>query len=180
MMIVLSRAIALIRLRTSCFWFGSRPSVGSSRIQHRLGIVQDGAGESDATLEALRQGIDRLLQHALKVQARDRIVEAPLAKVAFEVTHVRNEFEELVHAHLAVARRAFRQVAHDPLGLQRLLLDVEAADRGAARSRRKEAGEHLHRGRLAGAVRAEEAEHLPRLDLEADAIDGSEAAIAFT
>src|SRR5262249_57359827 len=40
----------------------------------------------------------------------------------------------------------------------------------------KEPGEHLHRGGLAGAVRAEEAEDLAATDVEADVVDRGEIA----
>src|SRR5438477_3609247 len=45
------------------------------------------------------------------------------------------------------------------------------ADGDPARRRRHEAGDHAHGGRLAGAVRPEEAEHLAALDRERDAVD---------
>ena len=46
--------------------------------------------------------------------------------------------------------------------------DVEAGHRGAAGGRREQRAEHPHGGRLAGAVRAEEAEHLAARDGQVD------------
>ena len=46
-----------------------------------------------------------------------------------------------------------------------------AEDARLARGRVEQAGEHLQRRRLAGAVRAEEADDLARLDLERDHVD---------
>ena len=43
--------------------------------------------------------------------------------------------------------------------------------------RRQQRGEHQHRRRLAGAVRAQEAVDLARRDLEVDAVDGADAAL---
>ena len=47
-----------------------------------------------------------------------------------------------------------------------------------ALGRRQQAGQHLHRRRLAAAVRAEEAEDLAALDAKADVVDGGEVAEA--
>ena len=44
---------------------------------------------------------------------------------------------------------------------------------------RPHALDHLEGGRLAGAVRAEDAEHLALGDLEADAVDGRELAVSL-
>jgi hypothetical protein len=44
---------------------------------------------------------------------------------------------------------------------------------------RQQTGEHLHRGRLAAAVRAEESEDLAALDAEAHVVDGDEVAEAL-
>ena len=52
--------------------------------------------------------------------------------------------------------------------------DVVAGDRGAAAGRAQERGQHPHRGRLAGAVRAEEGVDLALGDLEVDPVDGLE------
>src|SRR5437763_1920674 len=71
------------------------------------------------------------------------------------------------------------QVAGAPLGLDRLVEDVESGDNGLAFRRRHVAGENPHRRRLAGAVGAEEAENLAPFDAKADVVDGSDAAIAF-
>ena len=48
-----------------------------------------------------------------------------------------------------------------------------AEDAGLARGRVEQAGEHLQRRRLAGAVRAEEADDLARRDLEGDRVDSA-------
>ena len=48
-----------------------------------------------------------------------------------------------------------------------------------ALGRRQQAGQHLHGRRLAAAVRAEKAENLAVLDVEADVVDGGEIAEAL-
>ena len=54
--------------------------------------------------------------------------------------------------------------------------DVEAVDQRRAGGRRQQRDQHADQRRLAGAVRAEQAEDLPFLDGEADAVDGGEVA----
>jgi hypothetical protein len=53
---------------------------------------------------------------------------------------------------------------------------LESGDRDPARARYEDPGEHLHRRRLAGAVRADVPEHRPRLDREADVVDRADDA----
>ena len=54
--------------------------------------------------------------------------------------------------------------------------DVEAVDERRARGRRQQRRQHADERRLAGAVRAEQAEDLALFDGEADAVDGGEVA----
>ena len=54
------------------------------------------------------------------------------------------------------------------------LPDVDAVDPSAAGGGAQQRGEHADGGGLAGAVRAEEAEDLPALDGEVDAVDGAD------
>ena len=81
-----------------------------------------------------------------------------------ELAHVGDELEERAHRHLAIARRAFGQVAEAGLGARCACVSTSWPQmRHAAGGRRHEAGEHAHGRGLARAVRAEEAEHLARL-----------------
>ena len=57
--------------------------------------------------------------------------------------------------------------------------DLLAEQRRRPSRRRQQAGQHLHRRRLAAAVRAEEAEDLAALDAEAHVVDGGEVAEAL-
>jgi hypothetical protein len=60
-----------------------------------------------------------------------------------------------------------------------VLRDVGARDDRGARRRRQEAGDHLHRRRFAGAVRAEKAQNLAFRDREGHAIDRRQRAEFF-
>ena len=152
-----SRAISL---RTWCFWLGSRPSVGSSMIS-TCGSCRMAWAMADAALEALRQRLDPLLQHRLRARscstaAATRRLASSRSKPRISAMKSRNARAR----HVAVAGRALRQVAELRFGQLGLLEHVDAGDARAAGVRLQEAGQHLHGGRLAGAVGAEKAQHL--------------------
>jgi hypothetical protein len=56
------------------------------------------------------------------------------------------------------------------------VLDVEAFDARTARRRRHESREHADQGRLPGAVRPQQPEHLAVIHMEAQAVDGAKIA----
>jgi hypothetical protein len=62
----------------------------------------------------------------------------------------------LVDRELAIQRRVLGQVADVPFRGHRPVDQIDAADRDAARAGREIAGQHLHRGGLAGAVGPEQ------------------------
>jgi hypothetical protein len=82
-------------------------------------------------------------------------------------------------SHFAIGRRALGQVADAALGLQRLCFDVEAADADAALGGGQEAGDHLHRRRLAGAVGTQEAEDFAGADGETHLVDGQQIPVSL-
>ena len=106
-------------------------AVGRLVEDQHLRVVQQRLRQADAALEALRQRLDDLLEHARQAEARDDVVEPRAAPLAGQAAHVGDEFEEGAHRHFAVARRAFGQVAHAGLGRERLGL----ARRGRRRAR---------------------------------------------
>ena len=61
----------------------------------------------------------------------------------------------------------------------RVAAGIETEDRDVAAVARPQAFQDFHRARFAGAVRAEQAEHLAGKDLEVDAFDRLEAAVAL-
>ena len=71
------------------------------------------------------------------------------------------------------------EVAGQDLGRLRRSTDVVAAEGDRARRRLEEPHHHADRGRLAGAVPPEEAEHGAGLDLEAQVVDGDQRAVGL-
>src|SRR6185503_2292945 len=95
---------------------------------------------------------------------------------ALEAIDSAKEADVLIDGEPFVQREALRHVADALLDAFRVAADVDAADgRGAAR-RRQQAAQHPNRRRLAGAVRAKEAENLALGDVEREVIDGEEVA----
>src|SRR5690606_29819765 len=56
---------------------------------------------------------------------------------------------------------------------------IQSTDRACSRVRPAKALHHLDRRRLAGAVGADDADDLPGVDFEADAVDGEDVAVAL-
>src|SRR5262249_31158362 len=87
--------------------------------------------------------------------------------------------EVLAHGEIPVEVRLLR---HDPdprLHLAPLLARVEPEHAQLAVVDVREAVDHLHRGRLAGAVRPEEAEALLPAHVEVDVVDGNQVAVGL-
>ena len=148
-------------------------------VQHQhVGVVQQRLRQPDPAAVALGESVDRLFQYVCERQPVGRLVTAPGHLGAGVAAHPGDEIEEAFRGHVAVGGSAFRQVAQVGLGAQRVAPDVGAADERGARRRRQEAGDHLHRRRLAGAVRPQEPQHLAPRDGEGDAVDRGEGAEA--
>src|SRR5574337_561806 len=82
-------------------------------------------------------------------------------------------------AEFAVAGRALGQITERAPRRQRLGHDVMAAHPRATRPGHQEAGDHAHRGGLAGTVRTQQRQHLPRCDLEVQVGHGIDATVTF-
>ena len=79
------------------------------------------------------------------------------------------EVEVLPDPQVVVDAVEVGHVADPTPHLDRVGHDVDAADQRLARGRRQQGGQHLHGGRLAGAVRADQAVDLPGADHQVDA-----------
>ena len=96
-----------------------------------------------------------------------------------DIFYLRDERQVFDDAHVRIERRRFGKIPGAALRLDRLIEHVEARDDGFAVRGRHIARQNPHRRRLAGAVRAEEAENLAALDSEADVVDRRHFAVAF-
>ena len=144
-----------------------------------VGVVDDGLRDAHALPVALRQFTDQLGPHVSERAALDHLVGAPFDIRAGNAFELADEREVLDHLHLGIHGRSFGQIADALLHLLRILQYIEAGDRGLAGRRREKAGEHAHRGRLPGAVRAKETYDLALFHLEGDVVYGDSTCISL-
>ena len=149
-------------------------TVGGLVEDQHLRVVQDRLGETDTTLEALGERLDALVKDIPQFQPVHRLQHALLRVLAAKAADFGDEAQEASDAHVAVERRALRQVADLALCLQRVPGDIAAANHRGAAGRRQESGHHLHGGGLARTIGAQEPQHLAGLHREADAVHGGE------
>ena len=127
--------------------------------QH-LGVMQDCLGKSDTAFIALRQGFNRLPQHLFQRQFFNRGIDPTVLFGAIEPTDGGNKPKVGLWRHIAICRRAFRQVSHTPLHRHRVVHDIYATDLRPARRWFQKAGDNFHRRRLASAIGAQKPQHL--------------------
>jgi hypothetical protein len=84
--------------------------------------------------------------------------------------------KRLAHGEERIEDELLRDDADLPSRRRVVAVDVVAEDGDAARGRPRQAGEDADQRRLAGAVRAEQAEELALLDVEADVVEGAHVA----
>ena len=178
MMIALSFAMSASSVRTWCFWLGSRPSVGSSRIR-----TSGSCSSASASPTRRLKPLDRVSIGCCRTASSSRRAVTLSSRVCFSSAGKRrsvgDEVEQRRGRHVAIGGRALGQIADPPADLDRVLREVDAADLDAAGVGRQIAGDHPHRGRLAGAVGAEKAQDLAARDVEGDAVDRGDRAEAL-
>src|SRR5438093_7036753 len=140
--------------------------------EHHLGIVHQ--GECDR--QALPLAAGEVLRLRVALLAQLEVLEQALDGLVAGVERAEQR-EQLRHGELRVERRGLQLHADPVLDRRRGVAYVHAEDVDRAGVRRVQPLDHLHRRRLARAVRAEQAEDLALRYLEADAIDRLDVAV---
>src|SRR5205814_141663 len=135
-----------------------------------VGIVDQRLREAGAVAIALRQRVDRLVEHRVEKAQLYHALHGFPARLASEPAQLGGEIEKALHRHVGIGGGVLGQVADQALRLERRFDDVVAADRDPAGGGRHESRDHAHGGRLSRAVRAEEAEHFAALDGERNVV----------
>src|SRR3546814_7114149 len=91
---------------------------------------------------------------------------------------LRVQLEVLPDSEFGIEREGLGHVADAAAGRHVVILDFAPEQPRLALARLEQAGQHLHRRRLAAAVRTQEAEDLAALDPEIDLVDRGEIAEA--
>ena len=146
--------------------------------QQRLRPVDDRAGERDALALAAGELPRLAAAVALEPHERERLARAPAPLGPRHLLHAEPVLDVVLHGHV----REERVVLEDRVDVARVgrqLRDVLAAELDAALVRLLEARDHAQRRRLAGAGRAEHGEELAAPDLQVDAVDRGDVAVAL-
>ena len=133
-------------------------------------FVDQRRGEVEPALHAARVGADAAVGGGGQVDPLEQVVGAAPALGGGDALQGRLQADQLAAGHQRVERRFLQGDADRAPHRPRLLDHVVAGDRGAAAGRQQQRRQHPHRGRLAGAVGAEEAVDLALLDGDVDAL----------
>ena len=121
----------------------------------------------------LRAPVGRLGQ----AQEHEELLRAPPRVGPGDPVEPALELEQLASRLDRIEPDLLERDADPPADLGWVGHDVDAGHAGRARGRRQQRAQHPHRGRLARAVRAEEAEHLARAEAEVDSPHGLDTAL---
>ena len=145
-----------------------------------LGIADEGLGEADTLLIALGQVADHpgvvLLQAH---QLADLADMGGALQLAGGDLQVKNKVQVFRYGHVQVQGRLLRQVADLPLGGDRILQNVDAADAGGAGAGGEVPGDDVHGCGFSRAVRTQETHDLPIPNGERETVDAPLFTIGF-
>ena len=155
---------------------GARIEVGGRLVENQqLRVVNDGAAECDALLEALRKSLDVSIPEVADAHELDDVLHGLLPCGAAQVVRAREEIEILGHRRIRVDTGVVGHEAGDPADLFRIVDHGIAADARVAALRRIQRRQNPHRRCLAGSVRSDEPEDLTSLDAERHVVYGTDA-----
>ncbi len=154
---------------------GSRPENGSSRMQH-LGAADEGGGELHPLLVAQRQLLDGVLAALGQTEPLGPLLGGVGGGGCVEPVQAGEVGELLADLHLRVEPALLRHVADPP---PRVVVQRTAPPADLPGVGPHQAHGDPHRGRLAGPVGPAEAEHRPRRDGEAHAVQHVVVAVAL-
>ncbi len=142
--------------------------------QQQLGLVNERAAQMQLLLHAARELRRATFAEGREAAPRQKLRLARLARTGRHAVEVGEEVQVLGDREGSVESEALRDVADARAQTLRFPGHVAPEHRGAAARGFQQRGQDLQQGRLAGAVGADEAEHLAWTYLEVDAVDGDE------
>jgi hypothetical protein len=140
---------------------------------------EDGIGYADALAVAFGKFADDTMADTAQIAELDDFIEARVEAAARETLEAAAQVEILRDAHIVGEGVVLRHVADKVFNLGGIGGDIDAADRDAASGGREVSREDSHRGALAGAIGAKQADDLAAGDGETDAMDGRDAGVGF-
>ena len=133
--------------------------------------VEDPAREVERAPHAARERPDAHLAPVLEPEQVERLVDPDLALLAGQAVEAGAEAQVLVGGQVEVEGGLLEDDADLPANPERIGLDVEPRDLDASPGGLEQRRQHADRRRLAGPVRAQEAEELAGADVEVDRVD---------
>src|SRR6516162_3115569 len=109
----------------------------------------------------------------------DDTADATLCLGAAKAADMGDKVQKIGWCHVRIGRCTLGQIANAFLCRDRLRRDVVAADDRGTGGRGEKTRDHLHRRRLAGAVRAEKTKYLTARHREGDVVDRLQRAEMF-
>ena len=139
----------------------------------------EGRGEVEAAAHPARVGADQAVGGVAEVEALQQLGGAGARLALGQVVEAADHLQVLGPGEVFVDRRVLAGEADLGPQLRRLAGDVEAGDAGAAAVGREQGGEDADRGRLAGAVGPEQAEHGAGGDPQVDPVERAHVAVGL-
>jgi hypothetical protein len=140
--------------------------------------VHQRRGQVEPALHAARVALDPPIRGFVELDQGEQLLGALLGPLPGEVEQPALEHQELTAGLAHVEAGLLQGDPHAPACCVGVGCDIDARDPGRAGGDREQRGEHLDGGRLASAVRTQEAEDLAGLDAEIDPADGIDHAAA--
>ncbi len=134
--------------------------------------MEEGLGERDALLEALREVADHAPGHRREVEAFDGALDGLLEPGSRQAASPTGEAQEAPHAQVGVETRRLGRESDAGVDVPGVRRGGEPVDPHAARAGQQVAGDETDEGGLAGAVGTEQAEGLAGGDVEIDSVHG--------
>src|SRR5437588_8760962 len=148
-------------------------AVGGLVEQQHVRRVDERAGQAEPLRHPLRELLDAHVDPLLDAQLLEQLRAAALDLLRLHPRHAPEDRQRLPRREVAGDLMPLRQVPHAAPALR--IAGWQAADARLAAGGAGEAEEDLDGGRLAGAVGAEQAEHLAGPNREVDAVERRDA-----
>ena len=143
-----------------------------------FGLVQQGRGKGKTLSGAVAEILDPLPRVGHEGKPLHQLGRALLRQLVRHLEEFGNEAHELHRIEFVVKLSHVGDVADATFRLERIFLDVVAADFGETFGRFDETGEQFDRRRFPRGIGSEKGEELPLRNEEIESIEGEEIAVA--
>ena len=147
--------------------------------EQHLRFVNDCDSKRQALPNTERHGLRQIVEIITEPESLDQFRDVLFYFFRWHMIELRVELEVLHEGQLGIEGKVLRHETDTIACLEVFRVELLAKQFRCAFARGREASEHAHRRRLAGAVRSEETKDLTALDAKAHVIDRGERAEPF-